>query len=77
MHAFEGVLYFLLVVALYFVPTWIALYRRALNKWRVLVVNAAFGWTFIGWMIALVMALPGNHPQQNVNVTVNNSRKES
>lgn len=60
-----------LVLAAYFAPSIVALLRHAANKWRVVAVNTLLGWTFIGWVVALVMALPGHGQQPQItNVTV-------
>lgn len=40
--------------ALYFLPSIIA--RKKTNDFKVMLVNLFFGWTFIGWVIALIMA---------------------
>lgn len=45
----------LLLIA-YFFPAIMAFAREHQNRWPVLIVNAAFGWTFIGWVVALAMA---------------------
>lgn len=52
---------FLIVIAcvLYFVPTFTAMMRKSTNVSGVLIVNFITGWTFIGWIIALVMACTG------------------
>lgn len=52
-----GVLLFL--VACYFIPTMIANSRHNPNTSGVLLVNLFVGWTFIGWIVALVMACNG------------------
>lgn len=44
--------------ALYFLPSIIA--RKNTNDFKVMLVNLFFGWTFIGWIIALVMATNGS-----------------
>ncbi len=46
----------LVVVAGYFIPLIVALVRRKTGRMQVFIVNLFFGWTFIGWVIALVMA---------------------
>lgn len=46
----------LLILALYIIPTVIAAVRHK-NLGPVLVVNVFLGWTFIGWVVALVMAV--------------------
>ncbi len=50
-------LFLLVYFALYFVPTIVAAVRRSHLVVPVAAVNLLFGWTFIGWVIALVMAL--------------------
>lgn len=44
--------------ALYFLPSIIA--RKKTNDFKVMLVNLFFGWTFIGWVVALVMATNGS-----------------
>jgi hypothetical protein len=41
----------------YWIPTFIALARHVPAKAQVVVVNLFLGWTVIGWVVALVMAL--------------------
>ncbi len=43
--------------AFYFIPTIIAIIRGKRNKLAVFVLNLLAGWTFVGWVIALVWAL--------------------
>lgn len=45
---------FLILGALYFTPSIVA--KRNKNFLSVLVINTVLGWTFIGWVVALVMA---------------------
>lgn len=40
---------------IYFIPSWIVWNRPNPNP--VMVINYFLGWTFIGWVIALAMAL--------------------
>jgi hypothetical protein len=40
----------------YVFPSFVA-YKRRCNTMTVFVVNVFFGWTFIGWAIALAMAV--------------------
>ena len=44
------------LVALYWLPSIFALMRRVPAWGQVVVVNLFLGWTFIGWIVALVMA---------------------
>jgi hypothetical protein len=43
--------------ALYFLPTVIAAVRNAKHLGAVIVVNVFLGWTFIGWVVALAIAV--------------------
>jgi hypothetical protein len=47
---------FLISVALYFIPSIVAFNRRKSNRNAILVLNIFLGWTFIGWIAALVWA---------------------
>jgi len=42
---------------IHFLPTFIAGSRHVQNFWWILLINFFFGWTLIGWVIALVWAL--------------------
>jgi hypothetical protein len=54
-----ALVFILFLVALYFAPVIVAAVRAIHNGGGVIVVNVLFGWTLIGWVIALVMALTG------------------
>jgi hypothetical protein len=57
---------FLLVsLFLYFLPAYLA--RNKSNFTAILVLNVLAGWTFIGWIVALVWAL-SSEPQRQVAV---------
>lgn len=45
-----------LLLILYFLPTLIAFSRYKRNVVAILVLNILAGWTFIGWIIAIVWA---------------------
>jgi len=46
-------------LAFYFVPTIIAAIRRSKSILGIILLNIFAGWTFIGWVIALVWSLVG------------------
>jgi hypothetical protein len=46
----------LIILALYFVPSIVALARGVPNVGSVVVIDVFLGWTFIGWVVALAMA---------------------
>lgn len=52
----------LALIALYFTPTLVA-WARHHETPSVLVVNLFLGWTFIGWVVALAMAVRGGAQQ--------------
>lgn len=45
------------IVAVYFAPTLIALGRHAADTEKVLAVNALVGWTVLGWLAAMLLAV--------------------
>ena len=46
----------LVLIALYWLPTFIAWRRHVHGLGQVVIVNLFLGWTGIGWVVALVMA---------------------
>lgn len=46
----------------YFVPAMIAAGRHHRNSNAILAANLLFGWTMLGWAVALIWALTGSHP---------------
>ena len=48
---------FIVGACLYFLPTIIAVARKVNNQASVVLINFFLGWTLIGWVIALAMAL--------------------
>jgi hypothetical protein len=48
-------LIFLVLLVLYFLPSIVAETRRVENAAPTIIVNFFFGWTFIGWVVALAM----------------------
>lgn len=50
----DGFIYFALICVVYFAPTWVAPSGR---RGSVFVLNLFFGWTLIGWVVALFIAM--------------------
>ena len=46
----------LLILVLYFLPTVVAYHSKKKNKQAICVTNVLLGWTLIGWIVALVWA---------------------
>ena len=49
--------FILFLIALYWLPTLVALVRQTPSALGIAMLNFFFGWTVIGWIIALVWAL--------------------
>jgi hypothetical protein len=47
----------IVVLALYLIPLIVAMVRKVPNVGSVAVINVLLGWTFIGWVVALAMAV--------------------
>lgn len=54
-----GTIWIITLAALYFLPIMIVTFseKRHRNMGAVIVVNIVAGWTFIGWVVALVWAV--------------------
>lgn len=48
---------------IYFFPAWVARDRRKANLGAIFALNLLTGWTFIGWVVALVWALTNDRPE--------------
>ncbi len=44
---------------IHFLPTFVAGSRRVQSFWWIFLINFFFGWTLIGWVVALVWAING------------------
>lgn len=54
-----GLVLMILMAALHFLPAVIGFARDHPSKWAILAVNVFFGWTMIGWAVALIWSLTG------------------
>ena len=50
-------------IAAYFIPNWVASVRHHHNANAIFFLNLLLGWTFIGWVVALVWALTEVKPK--------------
>ncbi len=55
--AFALVLFFVFWVGVYFIPAAVAVSRDVPNAGSVVVINLFLGWTLVGWVVALAMAV--------------------
>ena len=64
--SFGVVILFVILGALYFLPTIIAALRHHHNTAMIAILNFFLGWTFIGWVIFLAMSFGNPSPQQTI-----------
>lgn len=60
--AATGIALLLILGALYFVPLIVAVIRKVPNIGSVAVIDIFLGWTVIGWVVALAMAVRSRPP---------------
>ena len=53
----------IVLIGIYFVPTIIAAIRQHHNGIPIFLVNILLGWTFIGWVVALIWSCTAVQPQ--------------
>ena len=51
------ILFLILYVVIYFIPTYIAVKRKHYQKVAIILLNIFLGWSFVGWVIALVWSV--------------------
>ena len=59
-----GGLLLLIAVIAYFTPAIVATMRKAVNRGSVGVINLLLGWTVLGWIVALAMAMGRTEAQE-------------
>lgn len=64
----------LLLLVVYFIPTIIAVCRKHDNTLAILLVNILLGWTFIGWIVALIWCVTS---QKQQTIVINNNTNAS
>jgi hypothetical protein len=55
----------LIVLGVYWLPSIVGYFRHVPHIFSVVVTNALLGWTVIGWLVSLVMAL--RHPEPSLS----------
>lgn len=65
----ESVLALVLILVglgIYFLPTIVAVNKSKLNTGAIFILNLLLGWTFLGWVVALVWAMTkdGGQPKK-------------
>ena len=67
MHIVFGVVIFVATLGYlfgYFIPTAIAIYRKVKSQNGIFLVNLFLGWTFLGWIVALIWAFTGEQTEE-------------
>lgn len=70
----EGILFFILILGLYFLPSIIGYKHRNANS--ICLLNFFLGWTFIGWIVALIWAVSAENKKEVMVVDDRNSITE-
>ena len=52
-----GLVLILILIGIYFLPTWVARARKSPKVAPVFIINLFLGWTPIGWVAASVLAV--------------------
>lgn len=60
-----GICFMLIGILIYFVPSIVASDRKHSKFTAILVLNIFLGWTFLGWVVALVWACIENNQTRN------------
>jgi|SRR5665213_299458 len=59
-----------LILALYFAPSIIAISRKSSNVGSISLLNLLLGWTVVGWVMALVKAVKSTTPKVRSTVAL-------
>lgn len=54
---------FIILIAIYLLPTFIAAARSKANGGSIFVINLLLGWTLIGWAVALAWSVAEDKPR--------------
>jgi hypothetical protein len=55
------------IFGIYLLPTWVAFNRQHHNRFAIFALNFLLGWTFLGWVGALVWALTAVQPPRPIS----------
>lgn len=59
----EAVFGLIILIFIYFLPTLVACSRKHKSRGGIFITNLVFGWSIIGWLIALIWS--ASNAQQN------------
>lgn len=66
----EHILITIISIAIFFLPTFIALVRDHHNKVALIVTNLLLGWTGVGWLVALIWSFTN---RKETSIVINNT----
>lgn len=69
--------FLLILFVMYWLPTIIAIVRRTPSALGVAAINFFLGWTIIGWIVALILALATPPAAERVTVYVDGRKTEA
>lgn len=67
----EHILITIITLAVYFLPSLIALVRNHHNKIALIVTNLLLGWTGVVWLVTLIWSFTN---QKETNIVINNTQ---
>jgi len=67
MTNFGALLVIMSTIVVYFLPALVAIDRAHRNAIAICVLNVLLGWTFLGWVVALVWAFTSDTGRANIN----------
>ena len=65
-----GLTLFVFSLAIYFLPTIVAVIRKKRNTLAIFLLNLFLGWPFIGWVAALVWAAVKDQPHYDMLIYI-------
>lgn len=71
-HGIIGLIMIIGLIILYNLPWVIALKRKLPNTMAIFLLDFFLGWSFIGWVIALVWACSHTEHRSPININLNN-----
>ncbi len=63
----ETGLFLIFVLIIYFIPSIVAVSNKKKNTTAIVILNLFLGWTFVGWVIALVWATIKDEEHESTN----------
>ncbi len=72
-----GTILFIIIYIIYFIPYLISNSNKNTNESSIFFLNLLLGWTFVGWVVALLIALLKGVPIKNIDKNLKNDNLDS